>query len=328
MRNLSYFIGVYLLAAASQADAQNLQCPDIAKTLKEYSIDSSSSSYLGAVFTQHCQSDGSRKSSGGGVGLDAVVKAIPLKFTGSYTTSDEGFSNFCKSYASHVSTSNASDSYKETISRKALETIQQCLTLQASGVIVTHEVSNVESANFYLRNSVTQKLMLEGISIAGDVSCTGQVNGSRKQFDSNISVDVKSTVSFACKRAGQANAVSSAKSFGEAIVTVLTNQGNYSLFWPRDERQSESMATAIDKRITAAEGDIAITKANVAPLVLATSMPIYKCPTGALAHYDAPWMYVGCNGQISSEKQCINYWYRDRQESRECVPIGNMRLFK
>lgn len=315
------------LAYAHAVWAQNLQCPDIAKTLKEYSIDSSSSSYLNAVFTQHCQQDGSRKSSGGGVGLEAVVKAVPIKFTGNFSNSEEAIRNFCKTYASQTAATAATDNYKETISLKALETIQQCNALQASGVTVTHQVSNVEAANFYLRNSVTNTLELQGVSTTGNVNCEGLVAGRKRTFDSSLRVKISSTQGFACKRTGHRQAPNGPLSFEEAIVTVLTNQGNYTLFWPRDERQSESMATQIDRRITLAEGEIAVTKANVAPLVRASSLAVYICPSGTIASYNAAWMYVGCNGQLSSENTCRNVWYDAPVEVRQCAPIGSLRLF-
>ncbi|MCB4364387.1 hypothetical protein KIH07_11620 [Hydrogenophaga taeniospiralis] len=317
-----------MMVTSSVAVGQNLQCPDIAKTLKEYSIDSSSSSYLNAVFSQHCQQDGSRKSDGGGIGLEAVVKAIPIKFTGSYSNSEEAVSNFCKTYASQTAATAASDSYKETISLKALETIQQCNALQGSGVTIIHQVNNVEAANFYLRRSVIQPLELQGVAATGNVTCEGLVGGKKKVFDSSISVSVKTTQSFACKRVGQRQAAGSPLFFSESIITVLTNQGNYSLFWPRDERQSENMATQIDRRITLAEGELAVTKANVVPLVKASSLAIYKCPSGAAVSYNAAWMYLGCNGQLSAESTCSNVWYNKPVEVRQCAPAGNLRLFQ
>lgn len=317
---------VALLGISSAAIAQSIQCPDMAKTLKEYSIDSSSSGYLNAVFTQHCQQDGSRKSSGGGIGLDAVIKAVPIKFTGNYSNADEEMTSFCKTYASQTSATALTDRYKETISIKALETIQQCNALQASGVLITHQINNVEAANFYLRNSVTQSLEVQGISTTGGATCEGLLNGKKKPFDSSLSTSVKSTLSFSCKRTG--SPYGNKVTYPESIVTVLTNQGNYSLFWPMDERQSQDMATQIDRRITSVEGEIAVTKASVLPLVAADSLPVYRCPTGATVSYDRPWRYSGCNGQISAEKTCLNVWYHAPDEVRQCDPIGKVKLLK
>jgi hypothetical protein len=315
-----------LLLAATTALSQNLQCPDIAKTLKEYSIDSSSSSYLNAVFTQHCQTDGSRKSAGAGLGIDAVVKAIPIKFTGNYSNSSEAMTSFCKAYSSQTFTSAASDSYKETISLKALETIGQCNMLQAGGYTVSHQVANVESANFYLRSSVTQAFEMQGVSTTGGAICEGLVDGKKRSFDSALNVKIKATLSFSCKRTGLVK--ERVTSYPESIVTVLTNQGNYSLFWPRDERQSEDMAVKIDKRITSIEGDLAVTNASVRPLVTSDSVQIYSCPRGLGAGRNAAWQDTGCNGQLSRESTCINTWATGPTESRDCALLGTMKIVK
>lgn len=317
-----------IAAFAFDVSAQNLQCPDIARTLKEYSIDSSSSSFLNAVFSEHCQQDGSRKSSGGSAGLDLVIKAVPVKFSGSYNSSDEGFSNFCKAYKSQNEGAAASDSYKETISRKSLETISQCLALQATGVTITHQINNVEAANFYLKASVTSVLDLKGVSITGNVACEGIVGGRKKVFDASLDLPVKTTTAFACKRTGIPGPKRTT-SFGEATVTVLSSQGNYAMFWPKDERQSPDMATEIDRRISQLQAELSVAKANIDPLITASSSAVYKCPNGSQGlGYDALWMYIGCNGQYSTESSCTNIWNGKPAQTLQCTPAGNLKLFK
>lgn len=322
------WLSACVAVAAFSTHAQNLQCPDIAKTLKEYSIDSSSSSFLRSVFSEHCQADGSRKSSGGGVGLDLVIKAVPISFTGDYSTSEQAVSQFCKRYKDFNEGSSDADSYKETISRKALETIQQCVALQATGTVISHQINNVEAANFYMKSSVTSPLQLNGVAITGRVTCEGMVGNSKRTFDASLSLQVKATAGFACKRTGTPGP-NNVTNYDEATITVLTSQGNYSLFWPKDERQSESMATVIDRRIRTLEGDVSVAKGNLAPLVAATSSPVYKCPNGTQGvSYNAKWTYVGCNGQYSTEATCTNAWYGWPAQVLQCTPAGSIRLFK
>lgn len=313
------------IAANSQP---SLQCPDLAGTLKEYSIDSSSANFLRSVFLEHCQADGSRKSSGGGLGLDAVVNAVPLNFTGEYSSAEMKMTEFCKRYRDYNEGASNRDAYKETISRRALETIQQCYAIQATGTMVTHQVSNAESANFYLKSSVTSPLEIKGVSITGSVVCEGVVGGKRMAFDSATTFKVPSTTGFACKRKGTPGPRDST-SFDEAIVTVLTNQGNYTMFWPMDEKQGPRMATEITRRITALEGDLAVAKANLAPLVAAISIPVFKCPSGTQGvSYNTEWMYVGCNGQISTTSTCTNAWSKQPNQVLKCDPIGSIRLIQ
>jgi len=313
--------------AATSALSQNLQCPDIAKTLKEYSIDSSSSSFLNSVFTQHCQQDGSRKSTGGSVGLDAVVKAIPIKFTGGYNNNEEAFTNFCKSYSSFTAATSSSDAYKETISSKALETIAECQRLQAGGVIITHQLSNAESLSFYLRNSVTQTFELQGVQATGPVRCSGMIGGMPRQFDMTINSKITKTQSFACVRTGTLKADKTGNDFAESVVTILTNQGNYSVFWPKDQRQSSDMASAIDTRITVLQGELNKTNAALKPNIDARPIPIYQCPVGTGGwNPGGQWGSYGCQGQISTSSTCINIEYPNSQP-RACTAIGSIRPY-
>ena len=88
------------ISATSQSFPQALQCTDIARTLKEFSISTSSTSYLNSVFDSYCEASGNSKQSVGSIGIDAVVKAIPIKFTGSTSSNEEAMRQFCKTYAS------------------------------------------------------------------------------------------------------------------------------------------------------------------------------------------------------------------------------------
>lgn len=313
--------------ATMSALGQNLQCPDIAKTLKEYSIDSSSSSFLNSVFTQNCQQDGSRKATGASIGLDAVVKAIPVKFTGSYNNNEEAFTNFCRSYSSFTTATSSNDAYKETISSKALDTISECQRLQASGVIVTHQLSNAESLSFYLRNSVTQTFELQGVQTTGPVKCTGQIGGAKRTFDMTLNAQITKTQSFSCIRTGAPKPNKSSNDFAESVITVLTNQGNYTVFWPKDQRESSDMASAIDTRITMLQGDLNKTNATLKPAIDAPPIAVYQCPSGTDGwNPGGQWGSYGCQGQISTDSTCINREHPNVQV-RHCKPIGAIRPY-
>lgn len=260
MKHIAFLV---LLFVTDNCYSQNLQCPDIAKTLKEYQIDSSSNSYLGAVFTQHCQSDGSRKSSGAGVGLDVIVKNIPVGLTGNYTSNGEAFTNFCKTYSALQSSFGATDSYKQTISQKALETVERCLEFQSSGVVVTHAITNNATVNFYLKASVINRIEITGVHIDGPVVCNGNVSGVNKVFDQNLTVKVSGTQGFACSRKPTSVGSTGDLRFQESVITLLTNQGNYSVFWPQEDRLTESSATSINKRLKDIENELSIAKSTI-----------------------------------------------------------------
>lgn len=325
MLRLVFFVAI--TCTTTSAFSQNLQCHDIANTLKEYSIDSSSSSFLNSVFAQYCHQDGSKKATSGSLGLDAVVKAIPIKFTGSYSNNEQAFTNFCKQYSSFTAASSSSDAYKETISSKALETIAECQRLQATGVIITHQLSNAESLSFYMRNSVLQNFVLQGVGTTGPVKCSGQIGGSEKPFNMAVNVAIKKSQSFTCVRTGAPKSDGSGIDFAESVVTVLTNQGNYSVFWPRDQRQSSDMASEIERKITALQGELNKTNALLKPIMDARPVAIYLCPSGTSGwNPGGDWGSYGCQGQVSTDSKCVNIEYPHRQV-RECMPIGAIRPY-
>lgn len=305
--------------------AQNLQCPDISRLLKTYEIDTSSSSFLNSIYSQNCQQDGSKKSSGGGFGLDAVIKAIPIKFTGSYTNTDEGFTNFCKSYTSLATSTSSQDSYKERITDKALNTIDQCNKLQASGIQISHEIVNIESISFYLRNSVTQSFELQGVATTGKISCTGLVKGKQAKFDSNINVQVKTTQNISCLRKGEANPKGPV--FDEATVSILTNQGNYSVLLQRDQRLSENLASTLASQITMLRADLATSNSMIHVVTDAKPIPIYQCPVGWVkGGPPGQWASYGCQGQISGTPYCTDNVYPQSQ-TLPCIALGSVRPY-
>lgn len=70
--------------------------------LRDYSIETNSAEYLNSVRDQYCDSSSSAKSSKFGVGLDAVVEAIPIGFKVNYNSSQEAMRNFCKNYSAQA----------------------------------------------------------------------------------------------------------------------------------------------------------------------------------------------------------------------------------
>lgn len=237
-------------------NAQELRCLDIASALKEFSIHSSSVSYTNSVFDSYCEANGSVKQSSGSVGLEAVVKSIPFKFTAGATTNEEKISNFCRTYASSASLQERSNLYEERIAGKSLDAVTTCLSLQAQGVTITHRINNRKQADFFLKSSVDIKLQINGVSLDGPVTCSGNVAGAKRQFNENTALVIQNSQSFTCTRTPRAVANNPAV-YDEAVVTVATQKGNYSLVWPRDERLPENMAVTVGRDVEATKGALA-----------------------------------------------------------------------
>ena len=243
-----FSISLAFIPLISFADMNS--CVGLANTLKEYNISSQSSAFLNSAFDQYCDQSGSTKASGGGIGLDMVIKAIPIKFTGSYSSTEEGFRNFCKNYSSVATAAERKFSYEEKIATKSLETIDSCLRIAATGAVVTHEIPNAKSVVFYLQSGSATKLELKGLFPTPDdgVLCKSQVDGQLKNITEETYTKVEPSISISCSRTAKAQS-SGVKTYEEQVITLATNLGNYTVFLPQDERMPIDMAQNISNRV-------------------------------------------------------------------------------
>lgn len=318
-----FFVASFFIRCAH---AQNLQCPDIAKTLKEYSISTSSSSYLNSVFDNQCEQNGDNKATSAGFGLDAVVKAIPLKLTGNYSSNEQAIKNFCKTYASTMTSEQRSFSYEERVASKALDTIQSCLALQSQGVIITHNIVNVDQTAFFLKSGLEQKISISGIAVSPNISCHGIVASKSKPFDETSVLRVEKNQNIFCTRKTSAIPGTNTRVYEEATITVATNFGNYPVLLPRDQRLSENLASDIARKIDLLDKDVSQVSANVRPLVSSKPLTVYKCPVDRSTG-PGSWASYGCVGQLSTEASCGNYVFNTGVNNLPCTPIGVMRTF-
>jgi hypothetical protein len=325
-------ICTFALLYIGNSKAQNLQCPDIARLVQTHKISLSSSSFLDTTFSKYCYENGSKKSGGGGLGIDAVINSIPVRFTGNYNSSDEGHTNFCKTYKSNLEGKSADQIYEQTIAESGYKTIDQCLILQGAGVQMAHDITNHEALSFYMRSSVVASFELQGVRTSGPVKCSGIVNGKLTNFDAGLSIPIRATQAFACKRIGVLNK-QKALNFDEATVTILTNHGNYPILWPKNQRESEDMAVAIQKRISAINAEISTTTALLRTVTAPTAIQVYKCPLGWMDDIPGPnlaWASYGCTGQISTESTCSDRgWGGGRGVVNEmpCTRLGAIRPY-
>jgi hypothetical protein len=319
-RVLQLFI---VVAGISDVCAQALQCTDIARTLKEFSISTSSSSYLNSVFDSYCESSGESKQAGVGIGLDMVVKAIPIKFSGSYSSSQEAMKNFCKNYSSSTSLQERKYSYEERIASKALDTVSDCLRLQSQGITITHVTTNREATDFFLKSGVDQKISLNGVNISGPVSCTGQISGVSKTMNEATHVAVSTSQNINCKRKSEINFASNVKVYQESVITIATNFGNYNVLWPRDERLPEDMASVVGKDLEELKGSLQRRKlqcsttelqsaklrsASVEALIPSELRNEYRVTGGGCEIPGGPGAY-GHNSPIIASHPTANGWF-------------------
>lgn len=329
-RSLIIALLLVLLSTPHLARSQATnQCVSLASTLKEYNISNQSSAFLNSTYDQYCEQNGEAKSTSAGVGLDFVIKSIPVKFTGNYGSASEGFKNFCKAYFSVVNSIERKYSYEERIASKALDTIESCLRIAASGASITHDVPNQASVNFLLTNGAATKIEVRGLSAIPPtgVNCSGQINGKVKAFGNSTYLRVDDTQSVVCTRLAT-NAANGKVVYDEQVITFSTNLGNYSVLLPREEKLPIDLANQIATRIGNLENINGKLVSRTAALEAGITTDVYRCPSGRSPGWNpgGPWGSYGCTGQISVESTCLNIEH-PHHDVRQCTKIGKIRSF-
>jgi hypothetical protein len=246
--------GFVLNIGVAQADGIEMACRDlITSGLKQYSIRTESSSYLTSVFDRYCEASGSTKSTRLGLGLDLVIKAIPVKFTGSYSSNEQAMKNFCSTYQSHSEGQSAQATYEEKIVDRAYDSFDSCVAMAATGVIVRHTVRDFNNIDFFVAPGFSRPVTLRGVKAPANMLCEGQdptVAGNPKKtinLSTHIVLNGSDTLNIACTRSGTPQADKSVI-FDEATVTLLTNiapVGNYAAYLPRDTKLPEDQASLV-----------------------------------------------------------------------------------
>ena len=245
--------------------------------LREYSITTDSSAYLNSVFDKYCETSGTARSTGLSVGLDAVIKAIPVQFTSSYSSNEEAVRNFCRNYSSISTGRSDRTAYQERIVQRAYESFDQCIALAQTGVVVRHKVRSLAELDFFVAPGFARPVMLRGIKSSTNIQCSGQdpnsANSTAKKFDLSTRIQVKdnNALNISCTRTGKPG-TNGETIYDEGTVTLFTDigpNGNYGAFVPRDTRLAENQASAIaqqiaslDQRATELDQRSAATEAN------------------------------------------------------------------
>lgn len=229
--------------------------------LNEYSIKNDSSSYLNSVHDNYCEASGSAKTDKFGLGIEAVVKAIPIKFTGTYDSGQTAMKNFCKNYASTTAQNSAAASYQQTIVRRAYESFDTCVSLAAQGTSVKHFIRSPDTFDFYLAPGFSRPVKINGMHVPKNVVCKGILPGETKSSvineDTVTTLNNNDSMSVGCTRTGDKDSDGNI-TLQEAVVTIFTNlqNGNYSVFLPKNVAISSNWGTDFESRLNQVKDEL------------------------------------------------------------------------
>jgi hypothetical protein len=255
--------------------------------LREYAVSNESVSYLNTVFDKYCDRSGSTKATGVATGIDTIIKSVPVKFTGNYSSNEEGWRNFCRSYSSETALNTERFNYQERIVQRAYDSFDACLALATAGIATRHKIENITRTNFFIHAGFARPVTIRGINASQNVTCEGvdPTSSERKSTTFNASSVMKlvndDVLGIVCSRSGDRDTAGNI-TYDEGIVTVLTDispNGNYTIFMPKDTKLADNIASAVQK-------DVKDTAEKVKRITAALNQ-LHKFQAGDPASYDA-----------------------------------------
>ena len=324
----------WALPTVTEAVQSYSHCNAVYQTAtRNLQITESSYDSLNEIFDNYCEESGNIKSESQGLGVDVVIKKIPLKFSGTSTENEARMKNFCKNYSSIRYESSVSRVVKDKVVVDALNAFNQCVDISKRGVVVDHtSPTGIESAfSFRFDNTVTYEL--QGVQVGKNIECTIQDQESEgnelivgtstyQVFDNNFSAF--------CNRIpldyGEGR-----EYYPRTSVTFVSNHGTYSILYPEEEIESVQFASMIDERLSNVEERLShvSTKFEEELQSLSTSLKesnqnitrsldghisnldvkVFKVMVGEHHRYAEPnWTTIGC-GNVDSwlNNQCPGY---------------------
>ena len=251
---------ILVLSTSRDASTQDFGvCKSIITTgLREYSISTSSQASLNTIYDNYCGSSQTSHSSDFAAGLEAVVKAIPIKFTLGSSDSAQALSNFCHTYSENRQSSSSSSQYEEKIVTEAYKTFDHCMEIVRNGISVDHNVVSMDALTISFRAGVAHPIEIRGIATSPNVVCKGQTDsGSVVTYTLATREKSPTLLGVACDRTPDKIKGPAGQSlYKEGTIRITTSAGPYDIFWPRDEMLSEDVASSVQQQVKADQAQL------------------------------------------------------------------------
>ncbi|MGO4717125.1 hypothetical protein [Bradyrhizobium sp. 2TAF24] len=295
-------LAVFLFFVTTCASAQSPDACDaiLLQASRNTQANSESYEYLNAVFDQTCNAAGQTKSGGFSAGLDAVVKAIPIKFTLGASDASTATSNFCRNYRDTRYGSQVINNFRQTVVEKSLDTYVQCKAISLLGISLSHTIVNVGQLSVLGRAGIDRPIEMRGLRSSDNVSCETMVKqddggATAVSLSTSSVVASRDSLTIFCKRT-PTQGTNGEKVYEEAAISIGVAGAKYDIFWPREEQLPENTASKIATSIQSIQNRIDILK-SVRPLGDESASVIKFGPFGEVLAEKA---YMRCpEGQIA-----------------------------
>lgn len=261
------------LNVAAPVSAQENECTEVYRTAtRNLNIETRDRSFRSYFFSQHCQSDGSVKSTTLGLDASAVIKGIPIDIGFDGSSDQEKISQFCKSETSSVSAFDSKLVFADSVVVDALTSFNQCVALSRKEFKIWHEDNHPVSATVtvqVLNPALKPKLTAVGYDLR-QVECTSTSfsdSGEVKLLHEAVDFPIDGTFTMYCSR----KSIESPDliEVQRTPIQIQTTVGDYQFVLQADEQyvgvqlasQTKNTIDALFKQLDEVSKDLGFTKA-------------------------------------------------------------------
>jgi hypothetical protein len=251
---------LFAVLLPSTAFAQYEHCTTIINEgLRSYNLINHEFSQLDATFSRYCERSGETRERSNSRSLEAVVKTIPVRFTGQANDHQTAMRNFCRQFSTLATTSSRYTQYQENIVERAYDSFDRCVASADDQVKLYHSVRDTRDIDFFIQPSLGRVITVNGIGHSANTICTAITpqSGGREVTltrGSQISLAAGQTLNIGCVRRPDISD-DGVQRFEESTIVVYTDTrvGNYGAQMPRDERLPENRAILLNERVRTCE---------------------------------------------------------------------------
>ena len=318
-------LALAILHISFAANSQEI-CTGILKyTGNDYYRSSTENAIAADIFNQHCSGEQAKASSASSLGLDVIVKSIPIKFNYGGSNSSERLNNFCKTYSSNSTKFSSEEINKSTVVRSALSAFNSCLSLASKGIYISPTIGLTTIIVDIRRgpeDSAISGVGYDNQLLECRLPARNEATGA-KVANKNSYVKLNGDfVTITCDRK-PIDGPGGEKHYPSAELTISTTEGGMLLTIPSDTALSPTKASEIEEKTAELKKSIDDVRQSIPRL---KPLQLYKCPKD-LEHKGGLWATWGCTGQISSQSQCFNYTHVGQGDSsswyvyKACEPL-------
>jgi hypothetical protein len=201
------------------------------------------------LYREHCEGSTSKATNRTDVGIEAVIKAVPVKFSLGTGGSKDKLNTFCKISSDQNLMRERLDTASSTVVREALAAFNECVARANTNVFFDVNMSKEDLTIGVFRGRENTRLM--GVEYdAKKLNCTIAKKDRSEIADSNTRENIEAATSIPvhCVRKASDDK-SGLVTFDDATVTVLTDRGNLKVPVPADAKMPSQWVSDLNKTV-------------------------------------------------------------------------------